>query len=49
MTRTAVYPTFIWPNLDLPKLTFFNLEKTIKFCEKIMKVTCQMTKTGSKE
>ena len=27
MNRTAVLPNFTKPNLDLPKLTFFNLEK----------------------
>ena len=48
MTRTAVLPNFTWPNLDLPKLTFFNLEKYTWICKKIIKVTCQMTKTGPK-
>ena len=48
MTSTAVFPIFM-TQFELTKTYFFNLEKYIGIYGKIIKVTSQMTKTGSKE
>ena len=48
MTNTAVFLNFhdpIWTYQNL----LFNLEKYIRIYQKLIKVTCQMTKTGTKE
>ena len=47
MTRTAIFPKLLNPNLVCQIYFFFNLEKCQLIYKKITKITYQMTKTGS--